>query len=428
MRPVLDVRQSFYGTTLAADHFFDGQVTIGNATGWRWSFLGVDMGQVAAPLRHVLPLIAPIWSDVEAEPVHAFPDQELQAHTLFEHEGDEWFVHPPPGWTATSGGAPIESGSAVTGPVELTRGAVRYTAAVVDAPPPAPRAQAEADPPLLATLGTLAACAGLFALTVAFAPPPAQVDLLEDPSALKEIVVRMPPPPPAPVVEQPVAKNTGGTGSAAPTESPAPDAGATRSDREVATSAGLFNAPDLLSDLGGGLGDLAGIASNLRGFAGSPGPAIGSLGGRGSSLEGGGGGIGTNGPIGRIGGNGTEHAYASGPGKRPGAIASVRTGTSTLVGSLKRSEIESVIHQNLNSIQYCYRRRLQRDPGLSGKLVVKFTVGKDGSVSSASVKSSSLTDAAVGSCVVDRFKRMDFPAPRGGGMVLVSYPFHFAPG
>jgi len=53
-------------------------------------------------------------------------------------------------------------------------------------------------------------------------------------------------------------------------------------------------------------------------------------------------------------------------------------------------------------------------------------VAKDGTVASATTKSSTMNDSAVESCVAGRFLRMQFPEPRGGGIVIVSYPLSFS--
>ena len=39
-----------------------------------------------------------------------------------------------------------------------------------------------------------------------------------------------------------------------------------------------------------------------------------------------------------------------------------------------------------------------------------------------------LDSSAVEQCIVGRFMRMQFPEPKGGGIVIVSYPFIFSPG
>ena len=74
------------------------------------------------------------------------------------------------------------------------------------------------------------------------------------------------------------------------------------------------------------------------------------------------------------------------------------------------------------------QRELAKKPSLGGKVVIKFTIAKDGSVSRASKKTSTMGSAAVEQCIVGRFKRMKFPTPKGGGIVIVSYPFIFSPG
>jgi TonB family protein len=79
-------------------------------------------------------------------------------------------------------------------------------------------------------------------------------------------------------------------------------------------------------------------------------------------------------------------------------------------------------------IRYCYQRELTKNPTLGGKITVKFTIAKDGTVSSASTKSSTMGNEAVETCINTRFMKFQFPEPKGGGVVIVSYPFIFSPG
>ena len=71
---------------------------------------------------------------------------------------------------------------------------------------------------------------------------------------------------------------------------------------------------------------------------------------------------------------------------------------------------------------------LTKNPNLGGKVTIKFVIAKDGSVSKASVKSSTMGNKSVEGCITGRFMRFKFPEPKGGGIVIVSYPFIFAPG
>ena len=96
--------------------------------------------------------------------------------------------------------------------------------------------------------------------------------------------------------------------------------------------------------------------------------------------------------------------------------------------AMDRALIDKVIKQNMNRLRYCYQRELSKDPTLSGKSVVKFSIDKAGGVSSAAIKSSSMNSAAVESCMTKTFMSFNFPEPKGGGVVIVSYPFLFSPG
>jgi hypothetical protein len=175
-----------------------------------------------------------------------------------------------------------------------------------------------------------------------------------------------------------------------------------------------------------------GMSGQIGGLLGAKGTQAsgGSLGSRGSGLGGGGtaaglGGLGTHGM-----GSGAS-GYGAGGGhfgaKGAGAIGAVG-GDPIIMGSLDRSLIDEVIKRHMNQIRYCYQRELNKTPQLAGKVVIKFVIGKDGSVASAVVKSSTLRSAIVEECVVGRFLRMQFPSSPGGGIVIVSYPFQFSPG
>lgn len=105
-------------------------------------------------------------------------------------------------------------------------------------------------------------------------------------------------------------------------------------------------------------------------------------------------------------------------------ISSVKSET-LIIGSLDRSLIEEVIKNNMRSIRYCYSRELQKDSTLSGKVSVRFIIGKDGSVAKASIKKSTLGSKAVENCIMSRFKRFKFAQPKKGGIVIVTYPIAF---
>ena len=120
-------------------------------------------------------------------------------------------------------------------------------------------------------------------------------------------------------------------------------------------------------------------------------------------------------------------AAASGPTANANATATVGDAP-VILGALDKSLIDAVIKRNMNQIRYCYQRELTKNPGLAGKVTVKFVIAKDGSVSSAVTKTTTLNNARVEDCLNGRFMRFQFPEPKGGGIVIVSYPFVFEPG
>jgi TonB family protein len=177
---------------------------------------------------------------------------------------------------------------------------------------------------------------------------------------------------------------------------------------------------DPMSALGALMGDQ--IGSNF-GFGG--------LGLRGTGRGGGGTGEGTIGlgNIGTIGhgaGTGSGSGYGSGAGGFHGRAASVpriRTGEADVRGSLSREVIRRVIRRHINEVRFCYEQELTARPDLAGRVTVSFIIAATGAVQTASVANSTLSNARVEQCIVTAVRRWTFPAPDGGGIVGVNYPF-----
>jgi hypothetical protein len=206
-------------------------------------------------------------------------------------------------------------------------------------------------------------------------------------------------------------------------------------DKEIAENAGVLGAlrdDSQLDSVLGATGLNADTMNGIGGLIGNRGTQMGAggLGARGSGLGGGGtaeglGGLGTKGR-----GSGAS-GYGSGGGnfgsKGEGGIGTIG-GDPIILGALDKSLIDAVIKRNMNQIRYCYQRELTKNPSLAGKITVKFVIAKDGTVSSATTKASTMNSPAVESCINGRFQRFQFPEPKGGGIVIVSYPFIFSPG
>ena len=76
-------------------------------------------------------------------------------------------------------------------------------------------------------------------------------------------------------------------------------------------------------------------------------------------------------------------------------------------GARDGDEIAAVVSRHNSAIQNCYQRGLKRNPGLKGKLVVRFTIDAHGDIQNATIISSNLKNSSVESCVLNRIKRWE---------------------
>jgi TonB family protein len=181
---------------------------------------------------------------------------------------------------------------------------------------------------------------------------------------------------------------------------------------------------------GGGLGgDLKGAMGNMFGAKAGPGGGFGGLGLRGGGGGGGGGGevvgIGAVGTKGRGGGMGGYGSGVGGLGGKQSVEVGIAAEDATVTGSLDKELIRQVIQRNKGQIRFCYESLLNRFPKLGGKVSIRFTIASEGNVVTSSVAQSTAANADLEQCVAGRVRTWSFPKPKGGGSVVVTYPFLF---
>jgi len=76
-----------------------------------------------------------------------------------------------------------------------------------------------------------------------------------------------------------------------------------------------------------------------------------------------------------------------------------------------------------NQIRFCYESQLTRFPKLNGKVAVRFVITAAGTVSSSQVAQSTVNNGELETCIAGRVQTWIFPKPKGGGVVIVTYPF-----
>jgi hypothetical protein len=126
---------------------------------------------------------------------------------------------------------------------------------------------------------------------------------------------------------------------------------------------------------------------------------------------------------GRGNGNGNGNGNGSGLGGERGlkGADAARPGE-----GLSGAQIQRVVMARTGAYRACYESAAARDPSLRGNVTVVFTIAPDGSVSSASIGSSSLSNPRVEGCVLRQFKRLTFPKADKG--TNANYPLVFNPG
>ncbi|MDC0709023.1 adventurous gliding motility protein GltG [Stigmatella sp. ncwal1] len=187
-------------------------------------------------------------------------------------------------------------------------------------------------------------------------------------------------------------------------------------------AAAIFGSAGLGGDLKSAMGNMFGAKTGASGGFGGLGIRGGGGGGGGTGDTVGIGGIGTKGR-----GGGTA-SYGSGVGTL-GGKQSVDVGITSsepmVMGSLDKELIRQVIQRNRSQIRFCYESQLTKYPKLGGKVAVKFVINAEGRVVSSDVAQSTAGNAELESCVAGRVRTWQFPKPKGGGVVIVTYPFIF---
>lgn len=472
---VLEVSQIWQNMMLDSLHYKKGHkaVSVGSSTGFKWSLLGVELGWIPNSMAGVMQMSPPIWSDVNSAWRSDFyaPDSSLPGgfdFELFKWDGSQFVARVDSHWAVTAEingqdynldqlvamGKASKNGQiteiAITDDIRLMiniDGLIFFSHMVHPSKKVAGGLITDVDYTLLATFSVMAFIGGVFGAYVATSPPPAQNDISELEDQFAQLLLEKPEKEEKKKEDKPDKNPDAGEGKKAKkkegkvgkkdakqkqAKGNKREADKSQQDKEIAENAGLLGAFDDagMADLGDA-GLSAGMAGGLGGLIGAKGTqaGVGGLGSRGSGMGGGGsasglGGYGTKGM-----GSGSS-GYGKGGGSfgdKGGGGMSARGGSPVIMGSLDRALIDKVVKRRMQSIRYCYQRELQKNPTLAGKVKINFTIAGDGSVAKASVLES-IGSSAVDSCVRQQFMKMTFPEPKGGGIVIVKYPFIFSPG
>lgn len=102
------------------------------------------------------------------------------------------------------------------------------------------------------------------------------------------------------------------------------------------------------------------------------------------------------------------------------------------LGTLAREDVKAGVAAVKDKVKDCYERALKIDPELGGTVKVAFTLEADdegkGVVTKGEVADSDMNSPSpfFEACVLKEIATAEFKAPGGGGVINVTYPFHFA--
>lgn len=143
-------------------------------------------------------------------------------------------------------------------------------------------------------------------------------------------------------------------------------------------------------------------------------------------------GLGNTGLIGKGGGGGTGSGYGRGSGAGFGGrgqrVPQVRQAKAEVQGALDKDIIRRIVRAHINEVRSCYNAGLTKNPNLQGRVAINFVITGTGKVGSSVVQETTVKDSSVANCIAKAVKRWQFPKPRGGGNVIVTYPFNLEPG
>jgi TonB family protein len=93
--------------------------------------------------------------------------------------------------------------------------------------------------------------------------------------------------------------------------------------------------------------------------------------------------------------------------------------------SYDRKAVLAFIHAHGEEARACYDGIAAAQPGAQGRVMVRFGISPSGAVQTSCVVSSDLQAPSVDACLLERVLTWQFPAVRGGGWVVINYPFIF---
>ncbi len=96
-----------------------------------------------------------------------------------------------------------------------------------------------------------------------------------------------------------------------------------------------------------------------------------------------------------------------------------------VMGSLDPKVIDRILREHMPQFRHCYQGELSKNPDARGSVNMDFTIGSSGRVTATNSKSRGSVSRSTAGCVNQVLSRIQFPSPKGGGIVDVTKPLNF---
>jgi hypothetical protein len=123
------------------------------------------------------------------------------------------------------------------------------------------------------------------------------------------------------------------------------------------------------------------------------------------------------------GGTSLEGKSSKGFGRRGDQqVPALTLGQPTVQGGLDKVIVQRFVERKQQKLLYCNERERLVKPNASGTIMARFEITPGGTVSTANASG---VDLNVASCVAQVIREIEFPEPKNGGSVQVTYPISF---
>ncbi|MFT3766950.1 MAG: TonB family protein [Minicystis sp.] len=105
--------------------------------------------------------------------------------------------------------------------------------------------------------------------------------------------------------------------------------------------------------------------------------------------------------------------------------AAVSSTDAPLTSTITQDEVIHQVGKSSDHFNRCYALGAGASKSWRAKVTIKATVGPTGNVSTAEVVNSTAKNPKVDACVVEGFKKLNFPRPAGSGTTTFTFPLSF---